>query len=211
MQVIYYKNVNKLINFDPPDDCEWNNLYIIIGTESGTKLKRILESTFMLVLSLAIYYIFAWLIKPDFNVTICDNRILNRIALGLIYFCIYIIMACMHEMLHIFVMPAKLSSHDIYFVVRFKFKIFPGFGVIYAGQISKIRFIFMHITPFIFLSALPLVFVMIFDINNPFIFMFIVLNATGSSQDIIRSAAWTIKIPRNSIIHLGKWKENSTS
>jgi len=108
-----------------------------------------------------------------------DGIVLNFIvpAVGIVGISVYLII---HELLHAVFTPNFPKSKKTHWGITF----FGGF-VSTTEEISKSRFILISIAPFIALSlAMPALFIA-FNAFNGYIAFFAILNALGSSVDIL--------------------------
>ncbi len=93
----------------------------------------------------------------------------------------------LHELLHLIWHPG-FGGSDQSILVIWPTKLL--FGVYYEGCMSRTRWLFMRIAPFVFLSILPAVFIAIFQyvalshMSTTYLEVLMVLNTVGSGADV---------------------------
>ena len=100
-----------------------------------------------------------------------------------------------HEMLHVIVFPDKISSTDI-FIGTYRGAIY----VEYLQDIKKERFLLGLILPIIVLTVIPVLFLMISNINYPLLSKIAIMNMVLSSLDVLSFYGILRKIPANAKI-----------
>ncbi|WP_303868920.1 DUF3267 domain-containing protein [Acetobacterium wieringae] len=108
---------------------------------------------------------------------------------------IFLAIILIHEMLHVIVFLDKISSGDI-FIGTYR-------GAIYATylrDIKKERFLLVLILPFIVLTVIPVLFLMISTINYSLLSKIAIINMVLSSLDVLSFYGILTKIPANAKI-----------
>ncbi|PJI08647.1 MULTISPECIES: DUF3267 domain-containing protein [Clostridium] len=113
----------------------------------------------------------------------------------LMYFMVGIfLLTLIHELLHAVFMPNFMKSDKIYLGINF------NGGFIFTTEIiSKLRFIIISIMPFFIISVIMPVILGILGGLNVLFTIFIIINAAGSSIDILNFIIIS-QVPRNSMI-----------
>ena len=110
-------------------------------------------------------------------------------------FVILLALVPIHEMLHVIVFPDKISSTDI-FIGTYRGAIY----VEYLQDIKKERFLLGLILPFIVLTVIPVLLLMISTINYPLLSKIAMMNMVLSSMDVLSFYGILIKIPAHAKI-----------
>ncbi len=113
----------------------------------------------------------------------------------LVYFVIIIVFMVIHEFLHALIIPDVLRSD----------KVFWGFNGLYGfvctnEKIKKSRFIFISIIPFVVLSIILPFILSILGLFNGFTVFLCLINALGSSVDLLNMLLVAIQVPNGSYI-----------
>lgn len=116
-------------------------------------------------------------------------------------------MAFIHEMIHVLFIPEKITSDKIMLGFLLINKIIPSFGVMFLGEKTKKRTLVVLIMPFIILTVIPTILMVVFNIRSYFLFLFVMLNACGSLLDIIIAIEFMFTLPKKSIVFLDYWRE----
>jgi hypothetical protein len=106
----------------------------------------------------------------------------------------------MHEFIHILFIPDWVRSDKIYVGCFFRKRMFQGFAVCIIQPMSKMRYLIMGLAPLIFLSVIPITFMMVTPYWNFLILMVCFFNLNGSSSDIYNSYLVLKKVPKNAVI-----------
>lgn len=107
-------------------------------------------------------------------------------------FLLFLVLVPIHEMLHVVTFPDKISSPDI---VIGSYR-----GAIYAAylrEMKKERFLLGLILPIIILTVVPILMLLILNVNYPLLSKIALMNMVLSSMDIISFAGVLRKIPAN--------------
>lgn len=107
----------------------------------------------------------------------------------------FIILIVLHEFIHASIIPNIIKSQNVYWGIT----IFGGF-VATTEKISKIRFIFISLAPFILLSIILPIILGAFNLLNNFIVLLIFINAMGSSVDLLNAILIMVQVPKDSYI-----------
>ncbi|OEF98969.1 hypothetical protein BHF71_10440 [Vulcanibacillus modesticaldus] len=177
------------INFNPQNE-GWKS-----EKESGLIKLQILVIPIALVLALiidSIYYIL--------NINIFDSYV------SIIYIALIIIP--LHELSHALLFPKGIFSEDVLFGFYPKALIFYAH---YEGEIKRKRFLLVLLAPFIIISILPLIYIIVSGSKNVFLAEVIFINAMASSIDLLTITQTMKKIPKNALIRYkgfkSFWKE----
>mgnify|MGYP006394189541 CR=1 FL=1 len=106
-----------------------------------------------------------------------------------------IILLIIHEFLHLIFIPNFLRSEKTYAGVM----IFGGF-VVSEEEISKARFICISLAPFILLSVLLPIILGLLGLLTPLLKFLIILNALGSSVDLLNLLLVWKQVPRDGLL-----------
>lgn len=107
-------------------------------------------------------------------------------------FLLFLVLVPVHEMLHVVIFPDKISSPDI---VIGSYR-----GAIYAAylrEMKKERFLLGLILPIIILTVVPILMLLILNVNYPLLSKIALMNMVLSSMDVISFAGVLRKIPAN--------------
>lgn len=122
--------------------------------------------------------------------------------INLIAIITWIIMVFVHELLNVLAFPKRMST-EVWFSVKYG----TGF-VIFNGEVSKYRFLFMSLLPNILLGILPLLVWLIFpfkdDFNSTFVFTLSYIGAMIGFMDYARSINVIRKVPSNAVISMSE-------
>lgn len=163
--------------------------------------KNSYATTFVLIVSqIVIYQLFLKLIGTKSYLN--DNRLGILIELLIIL----VIMMVIHEFVHILFLPCSITSDRILVGGNMIYKIIPITYVRYIDEMTKLQSIVFRLMPFVILTLIPTTVMVIFGIRNNHVFFFIMLNACGSVVDIIVAIEILFKLPRNSYMYMGFWR-----
>ncbi len=109
----------------------------------------------------------------------------------------YILIVPVHEILHALGFPSLLKSDEVF--MGFNPKGFVFFAH-YIGHMSRNRFLFVLVFPFIILSILPVVIMSMLSISNSWIFMIVIVNTLASSGDLLGFLIILFQVPRVAIV-----------
>ncbi|MFF3102540.1 DUF3267 domain-containing protein [Viridibacillus arvi] len=143
------------------------------------------------IISIGVINIFSSISLSDFGLT--PDAISITINLGSIIGLILLLI--LHELLHLIFIPNFTKSEKIYV----GFTLFGGF-VITEEEISKSRYIFITIAPFIIISIiLPLILSAFWQLTTILKFL-IILNSMASSVDILNLLLIIKQVPKNATL-----------
>jgi len=132
-----------------------------------------------LLLFIITQYLTSVKISIDLFYLFKDVKLIILAILGFISFNIIIIIV--HEFLHAIIFPEKLSSDNIIFGV-YRSSMFFAF---YKLDMKRERMIICMLFPILLLSMVPLVFIIMLNINLPIINFLILYHITLSSGDLV--------------------------
>lgn len=125
---------------------------------------------------------------------------INTTFAGIILLIIcWIILTVLHEFLHIIFIPHFYKNDKIYFCFRWR-KFNPEIWNDNYQPMTKQRHVLQIIAPLLFLSIIPLIFMIITPYWNFILFIVCVLNISASSVDIYLSYILLINAPKNCTI-----------
>ncbi|MBO0959792.1 DUF3267 domain-containing protein [Neobacillus sp. MM2021_6] len=155
----------------------------------------LLSVPFMVInalLSIGIIYCYSSFSMQRFSF-IKGNSIILTIDLGVVL--AILLMVIIHELFHLIFIPNFLKSKDTIIGLT-------CFGAfVHTEQIiTKARFLFISVAPFLFLSILFPLILAIFGLITGNILVFILFNALGASVDILGFFLVFIQVPKNAII-----------
>ena len=178
----------------------------ILITDGWTKIKEphgllsaILASLpFMIFAPLLTYLVlspFEYAIHPikqimehGFSLTITLWEILG-------YLIILYVFVILHELLHAIMIPHFYTSNKTWWGLTVQ-----GGFVCTTEKLSKSRYYIISLAPFLFLSILFPFFLGLIGLLNPFLFCLALINAMGSSVDIMNMMLIAFQVPRGSTI-----------
>ncbi|CAM3713288.1 DUF3267 domain-containing protein [Marinicrinis lubricantis] len=115
----------------------------------------------------------------------------------LVLLALFIIIVPLHEFIHAFFLPDSLRSDKVFFGLYPKGM---AFYVHYEGGLSKTRFLVVMIAPFVILSIVPMIILIVFDLHISYIARMSVLNGLLACVDLLGFSTIVRKIPRNATI-----------
>ncbi|MFJ7725116.1 DUF3267 domain-containing protein [Neobacillus sp. NPDC097160] len=121
------------------------------------------------------------------------DSIIVTIDLGVIFAMVLVLIV--HEFFHLIFIPNFMKSKDIIIGLTF-------FGAfVHTEQIiTKVRFMFISVAPFLFLSILFPLILSISGLLKGKILVFILFNALGASVDILGFFLVFVQVPKDAII-----------
>ncbi|MEH7180243.1 DUF3267 domain-containing protein [Neobacillus vireti] len=160
----------------------------------------LLSIPFMIVaafISIGIINIFSSIALSDFGFT--SDSISISINLGIIFLLVLLII--LHELLHLIFIPHFIQSQKTYIGLT----LFGGF-VLTEEEISKSRYIFITIAPFMIISIIMPLLLGAFGLLTPTLKILIILNAMASSVDLLNLLLIIKQVPYHAIL-----KNNGTN
>lgn len=155
----------------------------------------LLSLPFMVInalLSIGIIYLFSSFSKQKFSF-ITGDSITITIDIGVIIAILLVFI--IHEFFHLIFIPNFLKSNDTVIGLT----LFGAF-VHTEQKITKVRFMFISVAPFLFLSILFPLILSISGILTGKLLVFILLNSLGASLDILGLILVFIQVPKNALI-----------
>ena len=149
------------------------------------------------IISIGIINIFSIISLSDFGST--SNSISISINFGIIFWLFLFLL--LHELLHLVFVPNFLKSEKTFIGLT----PFGGY-VLTEEEISRSRFIFITIAPFMVISILFPFILGVFGLLTPTLKFLIILNAMGSSIDILNLLLIIKQVPKHAIL-----KNNGTN
>lgn len=143
------------------------------------------------LISIEIINIFSSISLKEFGLT--PNSISITIDFGAIF--LMIIFVIIHEVLHLVFVPNFIKSKNTIIGVT----LFGGF-VTTEEKISKSRFILITIAPFIIISIILPLILSYCGLLTPTLKFIILLNALGSSVDMLNLILILKQVPKNSVL-----------
>ncbi|KOS62950.1 DUF3267 domain-containing protein [Lysinibacillus agricola] len=166
------------------------------------------------IISIGVINIFSSISLSDFGLTpdgISITINLN-IILGLV------LLLILHELLHLIFIPNFIKSEKTY--VGF---ILAGGFVITEEEISKLRYIFITIAPFMIISIIAPLILSVFGLLTTTLKFLILLNSMASSVDLLNLLLIIKQVPKNATLKSNgpntywknaqmneKWKDNNS-
>lgn len=143
------------------------------------------------IISIGVINIFSSISLSEFGIT--SNSISMTINLAIIVWVVLLLI--LHESLHFIFIPNFIKSEKTYIGIT----LFGGF-VITEEEISKSRYLFITLAPFIIISIiLPLILSACGLLTTTLKFL-IILNAMASSVDILNFLLIIKQVPKNAIL-----------
>ncbi|WP_332634883.1 DUF3267 domain-containing protein [Halalkalibacter flavus] len=163
--------------------------------EPKTLISAILLSVPLIVvnaiISIGVINVFSTISLSDFGLT--SDSISITINLGIIFWLVLLLI--LHELLHLIFIPNFIKSEKTFV----GFTLFGGF-VITEEEVSKSRYIFITIAPFMIISIiLPLV-LSVFGLLTTTLKFLIILNSMASSVDILNLLLIIKQVPKNATL-----------
>lgn len=157
------------------------------------------------VISIGVINIFSTISLRDFGLT--SDSISITINLGIIFGLVLLLI--LHELLHLLFIPNFIKSEKTFV----GFTLFGGF-VITEEEVSKLRYIFITIAPFMIISIiLPLILSVLGLLTTTLKFL-IIINAMASSVDMLNLLLIIKQVPKNATLKSNGtetyWKNTQT-
>lgn len=140
---------------------------------------------------LSIWLIFIPVNWPESTLTILLQSLL-----------IALILIPVHEGLHAIMYPHKSSGEVVLGYWPQKYYFYAA----YTGQVSRNRLIVVYVTPFLFLSILPIVMAMSEDAVPAWLALASIINAGFSSADLYIVYLLVSQVPRNALVQNNGWQ-----
>lgn len=189
------KLVNKLPKSDPHLHVELLNSDWVPMKEPKNLISAILLSIPLMIvaamISIGIITIFSSLSLSDFGMT--SGTISFSINLGIILWLVLLVI--LHELLHLIFVPHFIQSKKTYIGLT----LFGGF-VVTEEEISKSRYLFITIAPFLIISIILPLLLGVFGLLTPTLKFLIILNAMASSVDLLNLVLILKQVPRHAIL-----------
>ena len=154
----------------------------------------LLSVPFMIVaaiISIGVINIFSTISLSDFGLT--SDSISITIDLGIILLLLFLIV--LHELLHLIFIPHFIKSEKTYVGLT----LFGGF-VVTEEEISKSRYIFITIAPFMIISIILPLILSVFGLLTPTLKFLIILNAMASSVDLLNLLLIMKQVPKKATL-----------
>lgn len=211
----FIKKINAFITPEDEDLRSMNLKWWAEHSNKSDKIKNIIHILSYIAIILLIN-LFIFFIKPREDLT---NQILwlkenipfykgylAYIFVFVVTLFILLVTLILHEFIHIMFIPNCIKSDKTYVGMFFIKDKFNGFAVRTYEPMSKMRYLFMGLAPVIFLSVIPIAFMLINPYWNFMILTVCFLNIYGSSSDIYSSYLILKKVPKNAVIINGYYK-----
>lgn len=150
----------------------------------------IISGIMSMAISIYLYHpLKEFLSKDTFSINIKINLI------TVVYIIILIIFMAVHEFIHAFCIPNGLKSEKVYWGIN------SLFAFVYTTEkIKKNRYLVITIMPFILLSILLPFILKIVGLLNGFTIFLCLVNAMGSSVDLLNVILILTQVPKDSYI-----------
>ncbi|WHY00408.1 DUF3267 domain-containing protein [Neobacillus sp. DY30] len=149
------------------------------------------------MISIGIITIFSSISLSEYGMT--SNSISISINLGIIFWIVLLVI--FHELLHLIFIPHLIQSEKTYIGLT----LFGGF-VVTEEEISKSRYLFITIAPFMIISIILPLLLGVFGLLTPTLKFLIILNAMASSVDLLNLLLIMKQVPQDAIL-----KNNGTN
>ncbi|MEH7276378.1 DUF3267 domain-containing protein [Neobacillus vireti] len=143
------------------------------------------------IISIGIINIVSSISLSDFGLT--STSISLSINLGIIFWLVFLVI--LHELLHLIFIPHFIQSEKTYVGLT----LFGGF-VITEEEITKSRYLFITIAPFISISIIMPLLLGVFGLLTPTLKFLIILNAIASSVDLLNLLLIMKQVPHHAIL-----------
>ncbi|WP_163100380.1 DUF3267 domain-containing protein [Peribacillus alkalitolerans] len=143
------------------------------------------------IISIGVINIFSSISLRDFGLT--PNAITITINLSIIF--LLVLLLIFHELLHLIFIPNFIKSEKTYV----GFTLFGGF-VITEEEISKSRYIFITIAPFLVISIIMPLILSLFGLLTTTLKFLIILNSMASSVDLLNLLLIIKQVPKNATL-----------
>lgn len=163
--------------------------------EPKTLISAILLSVPLMVvnaiISIGVINIFSTISLSDFG--LLSDSISITINLGIIFWLVLLLI--LHELLHLIFIPNFIKSEKTFV----GFTLFGGF-VITEEEVSKSRYIFITIAPFMIISIILPLILSVFGLLTTTLKFLIILNAMASSVDMLNLLLIMKQVPKNATL-----------
>ena len=143
------------------------------------------------IISIGVINIFSTISLNDFGLT--SDSISITINFGIIF--LLVLLVVLHELLHLLFIPNFIKSEKTYIGLT----LFGGF-VITEEEISKSRYIFITLAPFIIISIILPLILSVFGLLTTTLKFLIILNAMASSVDMLNLLLIIKQVPKNATL-----------
>ncbi|MGE7186383.1 DUF3267 domain-containing protein [Peribacillus sp. NPDC006672] len=143
------------------------------------------------IISIRVINIFSSISLSDFGLT--PDAISITINLSVIFWLVLLLI--LHELLHLIFIPNFIKSEKTYVGLT----LFGGF-VITEEEISKSRYIFITIAPFMIISIIFPLILSVFGLLTTTLKFLIILNSMASSVDILNLLLIIKQVPKNATL-----------
>ncbi len=189
------KILKKLPKSNPSLHLELINDRWIPMKEPKNLTNAILLSTPLMVIAaiitIGVINIFSSISLRDFGLT--PNAVSITINLSIIF--LLVLLLIFHELLHLIFIPNFIKSEKTYV----GFTLFGGF-VITEEEISKSRYIFITIAPFLVISIIMPLILSLFGLLTTTLKFLIILNSMASSVDLLNLLLIIKQVPKNATL-----------
>ncbi|MEH7503793.1 DUF3267 domain-containing protein [Neobacillus drentensis] len=143
------------------------------------------------IITIGVINIFSSISLRDFGLT--PNAVSITINLSIIF--LLVLLLIFHELLHLIFIPNFIKSEKTYV----GFTLFGGF-VITEEEISKSRYIFITIAPFLVISIIMPLILSLFGLLTTTLKFLIILNSMASSVDLLNLLLIIKQVPKNATL-----------
>lgn len=143
------------------------------------------------IISIGVINIFSTISLSDFGLT--PDSISITINLGIIF--LLVLLLVLHELLHLIFIPNFIKSEKTYIGLT----LFGGF-VITEEEISKSRYIFITLAPFMIISIIFPLLLSVFGLLTTTLKFLIILNSMASSVDMLNLLLIIKQVPKNATL-----------
>ncbi|MFJ7362542.1 DUF3267 domain-containing protein [Peribacillus frigoritolerans] len=143
------------------------------------------------IISIGVINIFSSISLSDFGMT--SDSISITINVAIIF--LLVLLLILHEFLHLIFIPNFIKSEKIYVGLT----LLGGF-VITEEEISKSRYIFITIAPFMIISIILPLILSVFGLLTTTLKFLIILNAMASSVDMLNFLLIIKQVPKNATL-----------
>ena len=143
------------------------------------------------IISIGVINIFSSISLSDFGMT--SDSISITINVAIIF--LLVLLLILHELLHLIFIPNFIKSEKIYVGLT----LLGGF-VITEEEISKSRYIFITIAPFMIISIIFPLILSVFGLLTTTLKFLIILNAMASSVDMLNFLLIIKQVPKNATL-----------
>ncbi|WP_186843885.1 metalloprotease family protein [Acetobacterium tundrae] len=176
----FFNKLPKNEDFDPVEEG-----YKGINEPSNVKIfiMKILVATLVVIV---VGFIIKLIIGVNYKFAIWDNYM---------WFVILIVIIPIHELLHVILLPERITSTNIYFGY------YRGsFYVDYANDIKKNRYLLVGLFPLLLLTLFPIICISIFKSNIEILSKIALINGMLSCGDIISFFVILRQIPKGAYV-----------